>query len=386
MKKVVLLGIVVYLITTGVSYAVFSHVPSLTGKTNTTNPAAAGKVTNDYNALTFDPNASKTEACPLTGVKYGKDQKAWWEKHRPLGVMIENHIDARPQSGINGADITYEAVAEGGITRTLNVFYCQDAGIVGPVRSARTYFLDFISEYTENPLYAHVGGANTDGPANALGQIVDYGWQSYNDLNQFSIGFPVYRRDESRIGHDVATEHTMYSETTKLWDVGAGRKLTNVDKDGKAWDTNFTPYTFKDAGTPNPSSTQSVHIPWDDVDYAVDWTYNSKDNIYMRKNAGVAHMDRDTHKQLQSANVVVLFMKESHANDGYENNAHMLYGTKGTGDALVFSEGKETKAKWSKADRQSHLVIADASGKNIVFTPGKIWFEVQGIGSEVTVH
>ena len=385
MKKIVGLGFIVYLITAGVSYAIFStDSPVSPSKTVQTKTALLGKVDNDYEALTFDPNQPKTEVCPLTGVKYGKDQKEWWKTHRPLGVMIENHVDSRPQSGINAADITYEAIAEGGITRTLNVYYCQDAGIIGPVRSARTYFLDLISEYGEYPLYAHVGGANTPGPADALGQINEYGWQSYNDLSQFSIGFPTFKRDESRLGLDVATEHTMYSVTTKLWEVAAERKLTNIDKEGKSWDESFTPYAF--ASSPRKGTAQKISIPWDASGYAVQWTYSAKDNAYLRNNGGTAHMDRNTNKQLSAVNVVVLFMRESHANDGYENNAHMLYGTTGSGDALVFVGGKEIQATWEKAERQSHLVLNDENGKEITFNPGKIWFQVVGIGEAVTVN
>lgn len=301
--------------------------------------------------------------------------------------MIENHLDARPQSGINAADVTYEAVAEGGITRTLNVFYCQDAGIVGPVRSARTYFLDYISEYGQNPLYAHVGGANTPGPANALGQIGDYGWNQYNDLNQFSIGFPTYRRDESRLGHEVATEHTMYSSTSKLWAVGAQRGLTNKDKEGKSWDDTFVKYTFKDdASVGQRPESESIHLDfWNDSNYAVDWIYQKATNNYVRKNGGVAHMDRNTNQQLAAKNVVVLFMTESHANDGYEDNAHMLYGTKGSGKALVFMDGKEIKATWKKKDREARTIITDSKGEEIQFNRGKIWFEIQPLDGEVTV-
>lgn len=383
MKKIFLLGFVVYLITAGASYAIFSQQPSLTKLAGNDSPKAdGGKVTNAYEALTFE--GEKTEACPLTGVLYPKDQRAWWESHGPLGVMIENHLDARPQSGIEAADITYEVIAEGGITRTLNIYYCQDAGIVGPVRSARTYFLDFVSEYGEYPLYAHVGGANTPGPANALGQINDYGWGSYNDLSQFSIGFPTFKRDESRLGREVATEHTMYSVTTKLWDVGKERGLTNVDKDGKEWNESFTSYSFNSKPVVG-TKAQVIDIPWDYPDYSVTWTYDPKTNVYLRKNGGDPHMDRNTKKQLSTTNVVVLFMKESHANDGYENNAHMLYGTKGSGDALVFVGGKEIEATWEKADRQAHLSLTDSSGQEIKFNPGKIWFEVQAIGADVNV-
>jgi len=385
MKKsaYIILIILVYGVTTLFSYVAFSKASS---------PIDAGSAgqaqkTNDYQAMVFNQNAKKDKECPLNGALYSNDQKNWWEKHRPLGVMIENSLDARPQSGINAADITYEAVAEGGITRTLNVYYCQDAGIVGPVRSARTYFVDFISEYGKSPLYAHVGGANTPGPADALGQIGDYGWNNYNDLNQFSIGFPTYWRDENRLGHEVATEHTMYSSTSKLWAVGEQRGLTNKDKDGNAWDDGFVKYTFKDdAALAQRPATQTIHVDfWNGDDYAVDWIYRQNSNDYARKNGGVAHMDRNTNQQLTAKNIVVLFMRESHANDGYEDNAHMLYGDKGSGQALIFQDGKEIKGTWKKADRESRTIIEDTSGNEIAFTRGKIWFEIQPLNADIMV-
>lgn len=386
MKKILLLGFVVYLLTAGISYAIFSQRPDLmNGGKDSTPTADGGKVTNDYEALSFE--GPKTEACPLTGELYSKDQKAWWESHRPLGVMIENHLDSRPQSGIQAADVTYEAVAEGGITRTLNVYYCQDAGLVGPVRSARTYFLDFVSEYGEFPLYAHVGGANTPGPANALGQINDYGWGSYNDLSQFSIGFPTFKRDESRLGREVATEHTMYSITSKLWEIGKERGLTNVDKESVEWNEGFKPHTFKDApaeGSRPKSQTVTIDY-WNGAAYGVVWKYDPKTNLYMRVNGGQPHMDRNTKKQLSATTVAVLFMTEGRANDGYEGNSHMLYGTEGSGEALIFMDGKQVEGTWEKEDRLSRLILSDSSGKEITYTKGKIWYNVQPKGDTVAV-
>lgn len=374
----IIIGILVYVISAVVSYNIFS-VKAAPIQPQTAIPVTKNEnIKNDYEALTFDPNQPKTEECPLNGVFYGKDQYNWWLKHRPLGVMIENHQEARPQSGISFSDVTYEAVAEGGITRTLNVFYCQDAGIVGPVRSARTYFLDFISEYGEYPLYAHVGGANTPGPANALGQIDDYGWSVYNDLNQFSIGFPTFWRDQNRLGHDTATEHTMYSTTTKLWTEGAKRGLTNLDKDSNSWDTNFVKYSFKDdAPASARSASQTVHVEfWNNEAYYVDWKYDNQTNLYNRVNGGENHIDRNTKKQLTSKNIIILFMTERHADDGYEDNAHLLYGTKGQGKALIFMDGKQVKGAWKKADRTDRTIIIDGSGNEIKFNRGKLWFEI----------
>lgn len=360
----------------GLSYFLFSRTSS---KTNTSVALPSG------GEQAFDQSLPKTEACPLNGVLYSKQQKNWWEQHRPMGVMIENHQEARPQSGINEADVTYEAVAEGGITRTLNVFYCQNYAQVGPVRSARTYFLDFASEYGDSPLYVHVGGANTSGPADALGQIDDYGWGGYNDMNQFSIGFPTFWRDYDRLGHPAATEHTMYSNTKLLWEYAAkNRELTNVGKDGTPWTDGFVPYTFKDD---SPSTAaQTIHLEfWGDAAYNIDWKYDPATNLYMRNNGGVAHIDKDTGKQLSAKNIAVLYMRESHANDGYEGNAHLLYGTKGTGKAVVFIDGKEIKGTWSKSSRTDRTTITDASGKEISFNRGKIWFEILPTDGVLTV-
>lgn len=385
-KIVTIIGILIYIASTAVSYFVFSGSTAAKSLSNDP-PPVEGKIDNDYEAITFDPNKPKTEECPLNGAKYSKDQKSWWEKHRPLGVMVENHEDSRPQSGVNAADVTYEAVAEGGITRYLNVYYCQDAGIVGPVRSARTYFLDFISEYGEYPLYAHVGGANTPGPADALGQIIDYGWSQYNDLSQFSIGFPTFRRDESRLGREVATEHTMYSVTNKLWDVAKQRKLTQKDKEGALWKDNFESYSFKndEASSKRPNS-QTIDIQfWNNQKYFVNWKYDKGGNLYLRSHGSEPHIDRNTKKQIFARNIAILFMTEGRANDGYEGNAHLLYGTKGTGRALIFVDGKQIKGNWKKSGRTGRTILTDSSGTGIKFNRGKIWFEIVEADGVVTV-
>lgn len=176
-----------------------------------------------------NPNEPKTETCPINGEMLTKSQRQIWETRRPLGVMIENHKEARPQSGLSSADVVYEAVAEGGITRFLAVFYCKDAPYVGPVRSARIYFIELLEGYGNNPLYAHVGGANTPGDANALGEVDSLKWSLYNDLNQFAVPFPYYWRDYERLP-GVVTEHTVYSATAKLWQYAKdNRGLTNID-------------------------------------------------------------------------------------------------------------------------------------------------------------
>jgi hypothetical protein len=181
----------------------------------------------------------------------------------------------------------------------------------------------------------------------------------------------------------------MYSTTSKLWDFAAKKRdLTDKDEEGNSWDENFVKYSFKkDASEGDRPANQTIHIDfWDDSTYAVDWIYRKDTNDYTRKNGGVPHMDRNTNKQLTARNIVVLFMRESHANDGYEGNAHMLYGTKGTGKALIYMDGEEIKGTWSKKDREARTIIKDASGNEIEFNRGRIWFEIQPLDGVVTAR
>lgn len=368
----IILAVLVYVASTSLSLQIFSRTLGFSGEGLVTSLPSAS------NTVEEDPNAPKTEMCPLNGSMHTKQARDSWEKRRPLAVMIENHVEARPQSGLSSADVIYEAIAEGGITRFMALFYCNLSDVqVGPVRSARTYFLDWQGEY--DSLYAHVGGANTPGPADALGQIIKY---RIKDLNQFGIGFPTFWRDYQRLGHPVATEHTMYSTTQKLWEIGAKREWTNVDETGSEWSKSFTLWKFKD-GKAGSSQNVSVNF-WDGNDYKIEWNYDSSSNTYKRKNGGSDHIDLNNKKQLASSNVVVQFERESNANDGYENNVHLLYGTTGSGKALIFQNGTVIDGKWTKVSRISRTKYTDSTGKEIEFVKGQIWIQTVPEGAKVS--
>lgn len=380
----VIMAVVLYTVSAGISYSIFGSFvkppSSSTANLKTSIPGAAGMEEED-------PSLPKTEICPTNGSLHTKPAKEAWDKRRPLAVMVENHLEARPQSGLSSADVVYEAVAEGGITRFMGVFLCAfgDAQI-GPVRSARTYFLDWLSEY--DPLYAHVGGANSPGPANALGQIIDY---KIKDLNQFGIGYPTFWRDYQRLGRPVATEHTMYSTIKKLWDIGEKKGWGAVDATGMRWDKSFIPWKFLKQGEAISAGEPATNIIvnfWESKDYQVQWGYDQTCNCYKRKNAGVDHTDLNTKKQLSPSTVIVQFQKESRANDGYEGNVHLLYANKGpqapSGKALIFESGKVIKGTWNKANRLAREKFLDDKGQEINFVPGQIWIQTVPEGSAVT--
>lgn len=310
---------------------------------------------------------TKDKPCPLNGVLYTENREDQWTQRRPLGVMVENHVDARPTLGLSRADVIYEAVAEGGITRFLAVYLCQDAGDIAPIRSARTYFLDWVAEY--DAAYAHVGGANTAGPADALGQIRDY---DIKDMDQFGLGFPTYWR-----GTDKLAPHNVHSTTKKLWDAAKERKFGPEDDKGNRWDKNFVLWKFKDeAAITTRGDQKPIVVPFwaQSPDYTVTWKYDKNTNSYQRFHQETAQVDPITKEQISAKNVVIQFETERDANDGYPDG-HLLYGTTGSGKALIFQDGKAIQGKWQKQSRTSRTKYLNASGKEVEFDRGLIWIQ-----------
>ena len=325
--------------------------------------------------------------------------------------MIENHSDSRPQSGLQTADVVYEAVAEGGITRFMAVYYC---GILqgspnkydlGPVRSARTYFLDLASEYADFPLYAHVGGGNCSAPldpatgrqvgpcttnkkAQAIEQITDYGWNNkgtWGDLSQFSLSYKVCRREPERTGTEKATEHTMYCSTNELWNTAASRGLTNMTEVNKtSWDKSFKLWSFKQSDQA-AATTETSKISFDFwagyKDYSVSWKYDKAANNYIRSNGGQPAIDFNTSKAITSKNVVIQFTKESR---NIDEHLHNLYEVVGTGKGILYQNGIKKEITWSKASRTARTIFKDASGQEINFIPGNIWVEILAINTPVS--
>lgn len=373
-----ILSIILFVLSASASYTLFSKV-KIGGGGNQLITSLPGPAT----VVTEDPKEPKTEECPLNGRMHTKKAKESWMTRLPLAVMIENHTESRPQSGLSSADIIYEAVAEGGITRFMAVFYCNLGDVqVGPVRSARTYFLDWLSEY--DALYAHVGGANTPGPANALGQIIKY---KIKDLNQFSIGFPTFWRDYQRLGRPVATEHTMYSTTQKLWAIGAKKEWTNENLKEEKWEKSFILWKFKDANDKLTIEEDATKIDvsfWQGYsDYGVSWSWDATCNCYKRNNGGVSHTDLNNKEQLSANNIIIQFERESRANDGYEGNAHLIYKTIGEGKALFFQDGKVVEGKWVKPSRVARTKYIDNKGKEVKFNRGLIWVQTVPEGSDI---
>lgn len=401
-KKVLFTSLIVYVLCVVGTYGVLgytsaSQLPGTTTPTqdqNAQDPAADDQTALGL-LLEIDPAEPKDQPCPLNGKLYTMTEKNAWEQRRPLAVMIENTPDARPQSGISDADIVFEAVAEYGITRYMGIFYCevQTADTtLAPVRSARTYFIDWASGFNY-PLYTHVGGANIPGKTDALGQLNQYGWAGQNNLNQFSIGYPTFVRNANRIGREVATEHTMETSTEKLWAVATKRKWTNMSPDikvggktiaGTDWKDGYESWSFEESATPGTASQTISYDFWKgDENYAVKWIYDAQTSSYSRELGGAKHVDLNDDSQVKASNVVVLFTKE----EGPINELkHMLYQTTGTGKVLIFKNGEAVEASWSKKTREAELEFLDKAGKPIEMARGLTWISVLDTATQKEVQ
>ncbi len=312
--------------------------------------------------------------------------------------MIDNHLDSRPQSGLSRADVVYEAVAEGGITRFLAVYYCGASAsdyILGPIRSARIYYINWASEYGKEPIYVHVGGANNFCPncpggvkplgttapkVRAIEFLGEIGWRRGLKGNDFdagsNVGFPIVWRDYERLGHPVATEHTYVGSSDKLWEEAKKRDLGAVDSKNENWDGSFTPWKFKDeAKLENRGEVKDINFGfWSGMsDYEVNWQYDKENNYYLRFNGGVPHKDHNNDEQLKAKVVVIQFIKEEGPVD---QEKHLFYNPIGEGKAIVFQDGQAIQAAWAKTKRPDRTKFTDPKGKEIEFTPGPIWIEI----------
>jgi hypothetical protein len=385
-------GIGLFLLVTGISFGVFNKISASSGQSTITSPVGTSISPKEKQKNKVDPSLPRDQVCQLNGLKYTQKERDDWATRRPLAVMIENSQEARPQSGLSRADVVYEALAEGWVTRFMGVFYCNtpfENIFFAPVRSARTYYIDWVSEY--DALYNHVGGANrytdnaekTDPRADALGQIDRYGIKDM-DLLASGIGYPNCYRNPDRLDHPVATEHTVVCQSEKIYEIAKQRGWTNVDEKGIAWDKNFVPWKFKeDASDADRGTLSNIKLVFTEgyEKYDVQWDYDKTGNTFKRKNGGEPHLDLETKEQLSVKNVVVQLTKVLGPVD---DNGHMLYTTIGSGKAIIFQDGKAIVGSWSKKSRIGRTQYFDATGKEVEFVRGQIWIELLGTEKQVT--
>lgn len=272
----------------------------------------------------------------------------------PVAVVIENHVDSRPSSGLARANLVFEAEAEGAVTRFLAV-YADGADIaeIGPVRSARPYYADWAHEF--NAVFSHCGGS-----PEALAQIIDEG---IIDMNQFYNG-RYFWRDQARYA-----PHNVYTSSANLKKFIEDKTLSEVE---------YLSWQYKDdSDSGQRPATSSIEIGYRSKDFAVRWEYDNASNTYIRYMAGELHKDKSG-ELIKAKNIVIM---HTYVLD-IDEMARLTMPTTGSGKAIICLDGKCENGKWrkeSKKDRTRFYTAAAYNNdieKEAEFNAGTTWVEV----------
>ncbi|GAC1392317.1 MAG: hypothetical protein NVSMB46_07880 [Candidatus Saccharimonadales bacterium] len=270
------------------------------------------------------------------------------------GVMIENSPFARPQSGLMEAGVVFEAVAEGGITRFLSLYEDNLPSYVGPVRSVRPYYLQWLLPFDSS--LAHVGGS-----PDALNGIKVLG---VKDLDQF------YNAGSYQRIKDREAPHNVYTNIGQLVEL---EKKKGFDK---STFTGFPRKTDAPSATPN---AKSIDFTISGPIYSVHYDYDVATNTYKRSEGGAPHNDKSG-TQLAPKVVIAMVVSQNTAIDGL----HTVYGTTGSGLVYIYQDGIVTKGTWNKTDSKSQLSFLDSNGQPIALNAGQTWISVVGLNGDVS--
>jgi len=328
-------------------------------------PVPAGSVPPVTVAATVDPSkqAAPTPVVParwpLTGVAAADVVS------RPaLAVKIENTPEARPQTGLDKADIVWEEVVEGGITRFAAVFNSVVPDSVGPVRSVRP--MDAGITAPMHGLIAFSGGIGS-----FVSAIQAAGVQTIS-MDQGSLGFA---RSQAR-----AAPHNVYGTPTTFWNqADANHQASPPPQFGFATTAGAATATL--AGT--PLTTLNLHLSGFSNPI---WTWSATTGVFARAEGGKAAVTA-AGGQLTATNIVVLRVREAStgATDPAGNPVPETVMVD-SGDALVATEGKQVAAKWSKASTAEPVVLTSAAdGSPLKLAPGNTWIELVPVsGGSIT--
>lgn len=279
------------------------------------------------------------------------------ENMMPFAVMIENHLDARPQSGLAGANLVYEAEAEGGITRFLAVFDgLAEVEKIGPIRSARSYYLDWAQDL--GALYIHCGGS-----PEALARIIN---EDVFDLNEFYKGKYFYRDSDRPAPHNIYT---------------ASNNIKEYMEASKNPVKSYSPWLFKDENIPagETISSTTLTIKYLSPEFMVEWKYDKEKNEYRRFMGGAAH-NNESGAEIRVKNIIIQSVKAEVIDD----DKRLKVETVGTGKSVICLDGLCQKGRWEKRDKSERTKYYYENGEEAVFNAGKIWVEIVQTGYEVS--
>jgi hypothetical protein len=271
---------------------------------------------------------------------------------RPVAVMLAGDVIARPLSGIGEADMVFEMpITPDGITRFMAVYQCGEPREIGSVRSARQDFIPLAGGL--KAIYAHWGGE--------LAALEELNGGALNNVDALKYeGTAFFRKPRIAAPHNGFTNLDL---------------ILNTAKDLKySQDNQFEGYPHSDQEAQQDSTKiiNSVEIPYVKP-FDVKWLYDSATNQYKRVRGGNPEIDKNTNTQVSARVIVVMTTKGRLLRDQY-----IRVNVTGQGDAKIYQNGNMITGIWKKGQsNESKLYFYDLQGKEIEFSPGRIWVEIQ---------
>jgi Protein of unknown function (DUF3048) N-terminal domain/Protein of unknown function (DUF3048) C-terminal domain len=303
---------------------------------------------------------------PLPAPLTGRPVKAAVAAQRAIAVMIDDHSDARPQSGFNAAAIVWHAPAEGGIPRYMLVFQDTMPAAVGPVRSAREYYVEWASEW--RAMYVHSGGSP----------------QALATLRAKGQGQWVYNADEFRWGgkylwriRERFAPHNVYSDAEHLRAL-ASRLGADDELMLPAW-------TFhQDMALPRRPVGGKISTAY--LANRISYAYDRASNTYVRSVTGASpQIDAADGKRVAPKNVVIMLVRFGRLNDGHPEKKRLEAAIVGKGTAWIATNGHTVKGTWQKASITAPTIFYGPNGQPVSLTIGQTFIQVMPTGTKVTI-
>jgi hypothetical protein len=274
-------------------------------------------------------------------------------QRQPLAVKIGNEEAARPQSGLNEADIVYDTPAEGGIQRYIAVFQCNEAAEVGPIRSVRWVDWHVVADFRQVEL-AYVGGITPNEDTVASKKWID-------NANAF-VHYGAYTQNPDRAAPDAT-----YSSTAVLWKLFPARPAPQPIF---AYTTGPLPTGAKPAAELGINFSGGTDVIW---------KWDASTGVWVHTYSGATDTDALTGQPVTTTNIVVEVVRYSIGplDEGRQpNSGDVESQTVGTGPGWVLRNGEEIRVTWHRASLASPTTYTSASGKPVALAPGRTWVEL----------
>ena len=302
----------------------------------------------------------------VTGIskKEEKQVQIYNGKDRPIAVMIDNHNQAGPQVGLQKAYMVYEAIAEGGETRLMALFKGIDVEQIGPVRSARHYFLDYAME--NDAIYVHFGWS-----PQAKSDIKKYSINNINGIEEDGVTF--WRTKQKSAPHNAltSTEKILKSAQNKKY------RTTSTEK-------SVLNYVTDEVNLEDGQSAVSITIPHSNLQ-TVKYEYDETNKVYKRFARNKAQTDWTSGESLTTKNIIVTMCDNFDLNDG-ENKGRQTLKNIGTFDGYYLTNGKAIKIKCIKNARDEKTVYKDLQGNEIKVNDGNTWVNICPTDAKIVIQ